>query len=76
MTGGWPTSENAIAQIDFRAGFLDPTDTDTSVPAIFKRAMKLHIEAHYNRDEKMMEKLITAARNLLRSAGEIEPVVA
>lgn len=73
---GWPTSDNAIAQIDFRAGFIDTSTTDHvgTIPARFLRAIKLHVQAHYDADPKTMETLIGAARNLLR--GEMQPAMA
>ncbi len=56
-------------EIVFRAGFVDTTQSPQNlalVPNVFKQAIKLHCEAMYDRDEKMMSKLIEAAQNLLR----------
>lgn len=62
--GAWTTG--AII-IEFRAGYADllgsPTGSADDVPARFKQAILLHVEAHYDRDEKMMEKLMQAACN-------------
>lgn len=73
----WPTSDNAIAQIDFRAGFIDTSTSDHvgDIPARFLRAIKLHVQAHYgDRDEKSIKALVDAARNVLGS--EVEPAMA
>lgn len=65
--GSWSTG---TTRIEFRAGFADrtvsPQQDATAVPARFKQAMKLHVEAHYDRDMAMMEKLLKAAENLIR----------
>ncbi len=57
-------------KVEFRAGFVDltssPQDSMALVPARYRHAIKLWAEAHYDRDEKMMEKLIAAAENLLK----------
>lgn len=56
-------------RVTFRAGYADrtgsPVQDASVVPDIFKIAIKLHVEAHYNRDADM-EKLVKAAENLLR----------
>lgn len=73
----WPTSDNAITQIDFRAGFIDTSTTDRvgTIPARFLRAIKLHVMGHYQPDnEKMLKALVEAARNVL--GGEVEPAMA
>ena len=36
------------------------------VPERFKQAMKLWVEAHYDRDEKMMQQLLDAAENIAK----------
>ncbi len=58
-------------RITFRAGFADrlgsPQEDATVVPQRFKQAIKLYVEAHYDRDPAMMERLIDAARNLIKS---------
>ena len=43
-----------------------PGEEADVVPARFKQAIKLYCEALYDRDEKMMEKLIEVAQNLIR----------
>jgi uncharacterized phiE125 gp8 family phage protein len=57
-------------RIEFRAGFADRTGSPQTgaevVPQVFKNAMKLWIEAHYDRDKDMMEKLIAAATALVK----------
>lgn len=57
-------------KIEFRAGFADRTGSPGQgaemVPARFKQAIKLHAEAHYDRDEKMMQKLLDAADYLIQ----------
>lgn len=62
VTGlGWPSG---ITRIVFRAGFVERTGSpqqDASViPVSLKRAMKLWIKAHYDRDERMEEYLRVA----------------
>lgn len=60
--GTW-TDERLL--IEYRAGYADmlgsPTGSAADVPQRFKQAILLHVEAHYNRDEKMMDKLMEAA---------------
>lgn len=57
-------------KIEFRAGYADRTGSPGQgaemVPARFKQAIKLHAEAHYDRDEKMMQKLLDAADYLIQ----------
>jgi len=67
LSGASWTAGTAL-KIEFRAGFIDmigspPTGT---VPMRFKQAIKLHAEAHYDRDEKMMGKLLEAAEYLIK----------
>lgn len=56
-------------RIVFRAGYANrvasPQEDAGVVPERFKQAILLHAEAHYDRDEKMMEKLLEAAENLI-----------
>jgi len=56
-------------RIEFRAGYADravsPKQGAEVVPEMFMHAMKHYADAHWNRDEKMMEKLIQAAEKLL-----------
>lgn len=68
---GSPWSGN-LFRVSFRAGYApavgspDPESDLDLVPQRFKQAIMLHAEAHYDRDEKMMEKLLAAAENLLK----------
>lgn len=61
-----------VFRVTYRAGYAagvgspDPSPDVTLVPARFKQAILLHVEAHYDRDEKMMDKLLTAAENLIK----------
>ena len=56
-------------RIVFRAGYANraasPVEDATSVPDRFKQAILLHAEAHYDRDEKMMQRLLDAAEALI-----------
>lgn len=56
-------------RIVFRAGYADltasPVEDASVVPERFKQAILLHAEAHYDRDEKMMGRLIDAAEALI-----------
>lgn len=65
----WPTVSRYGLEVVFRAGYADQTGSPQFgaevVPARFKQAIKLHIQAHYNRDEDM-QRLLDAATNLLR----------
>lgn len=62
--GAWTAG---ALRIEFRAGYADrlgsPTQGAERVPQQFKQSILLHVEAHYNRDEKMMDRLIEAACN-------------
>jgi len=64
------TWRDANLRIEFRAGFADltgsPQDDAGVVPERFKQAMKLWVEAHYDRDEKMMQQLLDAAENIAK----------
>jgi hypothetical protein len=57
-------------RVVFRAGYADrtgsPIQTAADVPERFKMAMRLWIEAHYDRDPASMDKLIDAAKALLK----------
>ena len=76
--GNWPrvVAKNGAAwstgeyRITFRAGYanrdVSPADGAEVVPARFKQAMKIWIEAHYDRDPAAMPVLVAAAENLLR----------
>lgn len=67
LAAAWP--EGRI-EVIFRAGFADrvssPVGTAAAVPEIYKTAMYLWIEAMYDRDPVMMEKLEDAAKCLLK----------
>lgn len=56
--------------IHYRAGYAEtsssPADTVAAVPMRFKQAIRLHAEAHYDRDKDMMEKLLAAAQALIK----------
>jgi uncharacterized phiE125 gp8 family phage protein len=57
-------------KIYFRAGYVDMSTSNledaSNLPKKYKQAMKLWIEAMYDRDEKMMDRLIMAAESLLK----------
>jgi hypothetical protein len=71
----WPrltglSGATGTLRIVYRAGFADrlgsPMEDASVVPVRFKQAIKLHVEAHYDRDKDMMQKLLDAAENLIR----------
>lgn len=66
---GAPWTSNML-RILFRAGFADtvgsPGEGAEVVPVRFKQAVKLHVEAHYDRDKDMMQKLLDAAEALIK----------
>lgn len=68
LSGATWTASNL--RITFRAGYANlvgsPEGTEADVPARFRQAIKLHAEAHYDRDAVMMQKLLDAAENLIR----------
>ena len=69
LTGAtWPSA--AEIRIEFRAGYLEETsitqDMIDAVPQRFKQAIRLHVEAHYDRDPEMMSKLLKVAEDLIR----------
>lgn len=57
-------------RIMFRAGFADrlgsPVEDASVVPERFKQAIKLWVEAMYDRDEKMMNTLLEAAQTIIK----------
>lgn len=63
----WSTGD---LKITFRAGFADrvgsPQQGAEMVPECFKQAIKLWVEAQYDRDKDMMNKLLEAAKSVLR----------
>lgn len=75
-SGRWPrlvglngtTWCDGTYRVTFRAGFTDTAGSPEAglIPACFKQAILLHVEAHYDRDPVMMQKLLDAAKNLLR----------
>src|SRR4029077_17156768 len=64
------TWSTGTLRIEFRAGFVDYTGSPPAaadlVPERFKTAMKLWVEAMYDRDEKMMPLLLATAENIIR----------
>lgn len=65
------TWSNSALKVEFRAGYAaltgSPVAADLeSIPFRFKQAILLHVEAHYDRDERMMDKLLMAAENLIK----------
>jgi len=64
------TWNGSTLKIEFRAGYanaaLSPAEGSEVVPARLIQAMKLYASALYDRDEKMMDKLIEAAQNLVK----------
>lgn len=66
---GAPWTANML-RIVFRAGYADtvgsPGEGAEVVPVRFKQAIKLWVEANYDRDEKMMPLLLETAECLIR----------
>lgn len=66
----WSASMSGDLRIEYRAGFADQTGSPqqgaTVVPVRFRQAIKLHVEAMYDRDEKMMPILLETAQALLK----------
>lgn len=67
LTGAsWP---GATLRVEYRSGYADtsssPAQGPEMVPARFKLAIKLWVEAHYDRDEKAMPLLLQAATSLI-----------
>lgn len=64
----WAAGEYRLV---FRAGYanrdVSPAETAAEVPNRFKQAMKLWIEANYDRDKDMMGPLLETATGLIRS---------
>lgn len=62
---------SGVYRLVFRAGYADrdvsPAEGAEVVPERFKMAMKLWIEAMYDRDERMMSVLLDTAKGLIRS---------
>lgn len=67
LSGSWPTVD---LKVTFRAGFADrlgsPQQGAEMVPERFKHAIKLWVEANYDRDKDMMSKLVEAAECMLK----------
>lgn len=59
-----------VLQITFRAGFADrdasPQQDATAIPARFKQAIKLWVQANYNPNVDDFEALMRAAENLIK----------
>lgn len=66
----WSTWLSCDLRIVYRAGFSDQTGSPQEgtdvVPERFKQAIKLHAEAMYDRDEKMMPLLLSSAEQLVK----------
>jgi gp6-like head-tail connector protein len=66
INGSW----SGTMRIVFRAGFAErlgsPVEGVQMVPERFKQAIKLWVEAHFDRDEKMMPLLLDVAAQLVR----------
>lgn len=58
-------------RIVFRAGYADrdvsPAEDASEVPERFKQAVKLWVEAHYDRDERTMALLLETAEKILKA---------
>lgn len=65
----WGVTAGVDLRIEYRAGFLDTVGSPSvnAVPERFRQAILLHVDAHFNRDEKMMDMLLKAATNLIRN---------
>jgi hypothetical protein len=68
--GTWSTWLTGDLRITYRAGFADtvgsPGEGAEVVPVRFKQAIKLWVEANYDRDEKMMPILLETAECLIK----------
>jgi len=66
LSGAWSAG---TTRVTFRAGYCDrtgsPVQAATVIPARYRSAIKLHVEAHYDRSTDM-DKLLKAAENLLK----------
>lgn len=66
----WPVSiaQSDSVRVRWRAGFADrtgsPTEGASAVPEELLLALKLHVQAHYDRDERDFETIMKAAENL------------
>ncbi len=63
----WTAAQKRIV---FRAGYADlsasPAQTAADVPQIYKTAIKLWVEAMFDRDKDMMDKLLDAAERIIK----------
>jgi hypothetical protein len=60
----WPVTQ--YDRVDaVRVRFVCGYGGAAKVPYALQAALLLHVEAHYDRNERMMEKLLTAAENLI-----------
>lgn len=69
----WPATryQPGSLKVRYRAGYADRTGSPTQDPADYvpeplRTAIKLHLEAHFDRDERTFDMLIKAAENLAR----------
>jgi hypothetical protein len=64
----WASWLTGDMRIEYRAGFIDQVGSPSvgTVPERFRQAILLYAEALYDRDEKMIDRLISAATNLIR----------
>lgn len=64
------TWQDSNLRITFRAGYADQTGSPQTgaevVPERFKQAMKLWLEANYDRDEKLMKSLLEFAEKVAK----------
>lgn len=66
----WPAtlSQSDSVRVRWRAGFVDrtgsPTEAVTLVPAALRNAILLHVQAHFDRDERQFKMLMDAATAL------------
>lgn len=67
----WPYAvpNSDSIRVRWRAGFVDrtgsPTEALTLVPGPLVSAIKLHVEAHYDRDERTFDMLMKAVESLI-----------
>jgi uncharacterized phiE125 gp8 family phage protein len=59
----WPSLSEKINAVTLR--FVCGYGGATKVPFAIKAAVLLHVEAHFDKDERLMEKLLTACESLL-----------
>lgn len=66
----WSTYGSQDIRITYRAGYADrlgsPQQGAEMVPTRFKQAIKLWVEAHYDRDQTMMQKMLDAASAVVK----------